>query len=137
MNILELFLFAIILFVLAYRFYARYLARKMGEKSDRQTPAVDKNDGRDFVPTSVPVLFAHHYATIAGAGPIIGPTMGILYGVGPAWLWIVIGGILFGAVHDFSALFASIREGGQSIAEIARKALGDFGFLLFIAFTAT
>jgi carbon starvation protein len=135
MNILELFLFAIILFVLAYRFYARYLARKMGEKSDRQTPAVDKNDGRDFVPTSVPVLFAHHYATIAGAGPIIGPTMGILYGVGPAWLWIVIGGILFGAVHDFSALFASIREGGQSIAEIARKALGDFGFLLFIAFT--
>lgn len=135
MNILELFLLAIVLFVLAYRFYARYLARKMGEKADRPTPAVDKNDGKDFVPTSVPVLFAHHYATIAGAGPIIGPTMGILYGVGPAWLWIVIGGIFFGAVHDFSALFASIREGGQSIAEIARKALGDFGFLLFIAFT--
>jgi carbon starvation protein len=135
MNILELFLLAVVLFILAYHFYARFLARRMGEEPGRPTPAVDQNDGKDFVPTSVPVLFAHHYATIAGAGPIIGPTMGILYGVGPAWLWIVIGGIFFGAVHDFSALFASIREGGRSIAEIARKALGDFGFLLFIAFT--
>jgi len=135
MNILELLLFAIILFILAYRFYARFLARQMGEKPDRPTPAIDKNDGKDFVPTSVPVLFAHHYSTIAGAGPIIGPTLGILYGVGPAWLWIVFGGIFFGAVHDYSTLFASIREGGRSIAEIARKALGDSGFLLFIAFT--
>ncbi len=135
MNILELLLLAIIFFILAYRFYARFLARQMGEKPDRPTPAVDKNDGKDFVPTSAPVLFAHHYSTIAGAGPIIGPTLGILYGVGPAWLWIVFGGIFFGAVHDYSTLFASIREGGQSIAEIARKALGDSGFLLFIAFT--
>jgi len=95
-----------------------------------------KNDGVDYVPTRTPVLFAHHYATIAGAGPIIGPTLGILYGVGPAWLWIVIGGIFFGAVHDFSALFASIREKGSSMAEIARKALGETGFLMLISFTA-
>ena len=108
----------------------------MGEDPDHVTPAVEKNDGVDYVPTRTPVLFAHHYATIAGAGPIIGPTLGILYGVGPAWLWIVIGGIFFGAVHDFSALFASIRERGCSMAEIARKALGETGFLMFIIFTS-
>ncbi len=136
MNILTLFLVALILFILAYRFYAKYIAKQLGEDPGRPTPAVEKNDGVDYVPTRTPVLFAHHYATISGAGPIIGPTLGILYGVGPAWLWIVIGGILFGAVHDFSALFASIREKGNSMAEIARKALGDTGFLMFIIFTA-
>jgi len=136
MNILSLFLIALILFILAYRFYARYLAKQMGENPNRPTPAVEKNDGVDYVPTRTPVLFAHHYATIAGAGPIIGPTLGILYGVGPAWLWIVIGGIFFGAVHDYAALFSSIREKGSSMAEIARKALGDTGFLMFIVFTA-
>jgi carbon starvation protein len=136
MNILTLFLIALILFILAYRFYARYIAKNLGEDPNRPTPAVEQNDGIDYVPTRTPVLFAHHYATIAGAGPIIGPTLGILYGVGPAWLWIVIGGIMFGAVHDYTALFASIREKGSSMAEIARKALGDSGFLMFIIFTA-
>ncbi len=96
---------------------------------------MESNDGVDYVPTRLPVLFAHHYSAIAGAGPIIGPTLGILYGVGPAWLWIIIGGIFFGAVHDFAALFASIRESGSSMAEIARKALGDYGFIMFISFT--
>nr|MBN2276661.1 carbon starvation protein A [candidate division Zixibacteria bacterium] len=136
MNILTLFLIALVCFIIGYRFYARFIASRMGEDISRITPAVEKNDGVDFVPTRTPVLFAHHYATIAGAGPIIGPTMGILYGIGPVWLWIVIGGIFFGAVHDFSALFASIREKGSSMAEIARKALGEKGFVLFIAFTA-
>ena len=135
MNILYLFLPAAACFYLAYRFYARFIASRLGEDPDRKTPAVERNDGIDFVPTKTPVLFAHHYATIAGAGPIIGPILGILYGIGPAWLWIVIGGIFFGAVHDFSALFASIRERGSSMAEIARKAMGDTGFLLFISFT--
>lgn len=135
MNILYPFLLAALFFILAYRYYARYIARKLGEDPSRKTPAVEQNDGVDFVPTKTPVLFAHHYATIAGAGPIIGPTLGILYGVGPAWLWIVFGAIFFGAVHDYTSLFASIREKGSSMAEIARKALGDTGFLLFIAFT--
>ncbi|MBD3256962.1 carbon starvation protein A, partial [candidate division GN15 bacterium] len=76
-----------------------------------------------------------HYSTIAGAGPIVGPTLGILYGIGPAWLWVVLGAIFFGGVHDFVALFASIRNRGSSMAEIARKALGPTGFLLFISFT--
>ncbi|HDL03963.1 MAG TPA: carbon starvation protein A [candidate division Zixibacteria bacterium] len=136
MNILYLFLVAIFCFFIGYRFYARFVASRMGEDPEHVTPAVDQNDGVDYVPTRTPVLFAHHYATIAGAGPIIGPTLGILYGVGPAWLWIVIGGIFFGAVHDFSALFASIRERGCSMAEIARKALGETGFLMFIIFTS-
>ena len=136
MNILYPFIVAVICFVLAYRFYARYIARRLGENPGRPTPAVVKNDGVDFVPTRTPVLFAHHYSAIAGAGPIIGPTLGILYGIGPAWLWVVLGGIFFGAVHDFSALFASIREEGRSMAEIARKALGDTGFLMFIIFTS-
>lgn len=136
MNILYLFLLALVCFILGYRFYARFIASRLGEDPDRKTPAVERNDGVDYVPTRTAVLFAHHYATIAGAGPIIGPTLGILYGVGPAWLWIVIGGIFFGAVHDFSALFASIRENGSSMAEIARKALGESGFLMFIIFTS-
>ena len=136
MNVLYLLLLALVLFFLAYRFYGRYLSSRLGINPERPTPAVEFNDGVDFVPTRLPVLFAHHYSAIAGAGPIIGPTLGILYGVGPAWLWIVLGGIFFGAVHDFTALFASIREKGSSMAEIARKALGDSGFLMFIIFTA-
>jgi carbon starvation protein len=135
MNVLAYFVAALACFVLAYRFYGRFIARQVGEQPNRPTPAVEINDGKDFVPTRPSVLFAHHYSTIAGAGPIVGPTLGILYGIGPAWLWVVLGAIFFGAVHDFVALFASIRERGSSMAEIARKALGPTGFLLFIVFT--
>ncbi len=135
MNVLVFLIGAIVLYYLAYRFYARYISRILGVSDQRPTPAIEQQDGRDFVPTRPPVLFAHHFSTIAGAGPIVGPTLGILYGVGPAWFWVVFGAILFGGVHDFVALFASIRERGCSMAEIARKALGPTGFLLFIMFT--
>jgi carbon starvation protein len=134
-NVLIYFFTAIGCFILAYRFYGRFIARSIGETAGRPTPAVEINDGRDFVPTRLSVLFAHHYSAIAGAGPIVGPTLGILYGIGPAWLWVVLGAIFFGAVHDLVALFASIRERGNSMAEIARKSLGPAGFLLFISFT--
>ena len=135
MNVLVYLLGAIGCFVVAYRLYGRYVGRAIGEDPNRPTPAVEINDGKDYVPTRPSVLFAHHYSTIAGAGPIVGPTLGILYGIGPAWLWVVMGAIFFGGVHDFVALFASIRNRGQSMAEIARKALGPTGFLLFISFT--
>jgi carbon starvation protein len=135
MNVLVYVLTALAVFLLAYRFYGRFIARVIGEDKTRVTPAVEFNDGTDYFPTRASVLFAHHYSTIAGAGPIIGPVMGILYGVGPAWLWVVIGAIMIGGVHDFVALFASVREKGSSMAEIARKTLGQSGFLLFIAFT--
>ncbi len=135
MNVLVYFLTALICFYLAYRFYSRYIARAIGLQPLRPTPAEEINDGKDFIPTRPSVLFAHHFSTIAGAGPIVGPALGILYGIGPAWLWVVLGAIFFGAVHDFTALFASIRERGCSMAEIAKKTLGPTGFLLFIIFT--
>lgn len=135
MNVLLLLLLATLFYLLANRIYARYIAKRLGENSEKPTPASVNNDGRDYVPTKNYVVFAHHFSAIAGAGPIIGPTMAVLYGVMPAWIWIVFGGIFFGAVHDFTALFVSIREGGRSIAEVARKTLGKSGFNLFIAFT--
>ncbi len=135
MNVLVYLLGAVVLYLFAYRFYARFISRTLGVSDARTTPAVEVNDGRDYVPTRPSVLFAHHYSTIAGAGPIVGPTLGILYGIGPAWLWVVLGAILFGGVHDLVSLMASVRERGSSMAEIARKALGPTGFLLFILFT--
>lgn len=135
MNVLFYLLAALACYLVAYRLYGRFVARAVGEQPDRPTPAVEFNDGKDYFPTRPSVLFAHHYSTIAGAGPIVGPTMGILYGVGPAWLWVVLGAIFFGAVHDYVALFASVRERGKSMAEIARKSLGQSGFVMFIIFT--
>jgi len=135
MNVLILLGISIVCFGLGGRFYSRYIARKLGEDPDHPTPAVRLNDGRDYVPTKTYVVFAHHFSAIAGAGPILGPTMAVLYGFVPAWLWVVLGGIFIGAVHDFTTLFISMREGGKSMAEVARKTLGDKGFNLFIAFT--
>ena len=135
MNIIFPLIAAAIIFALASLLYGRFIARKLGIDETKPTPAVTINDGRDYVPTRVHVLFAHHFSAIAGAGPIVGPTLALLYGVLPSWMWIVFGGILIGAVHDFSALFASIRENGKSMAEIARKAMGKTGFTLFILFT--
>jgi carbon starvation protein len=135
MNVLIYLAAAAIAFWLGSRFYSRYIARKLGEDSNVQTPAVKFNDGRDYVPTKTYVVFAHHFSAIAGAGPILGPTMAILYGFVPAWLWVVLGAIFIGAVHDFTSLFVSMREGGKSMAEVARRTLGNSGFNLFIAFT--
>lgn len=135
MNVLVFLGLAVVAFVLASRFYARRIARWVAEDPSRPTPAVTANDGRDFVPTRPYVVFAHHFSAIAGAGPILGPTMAILYGFVPAWLWVVLGGIFIGAVHDFTTLFISVREGGRSLAEVARKTLGKQGFNLVIGFT--
>jgi carbon starvation protein len=135
MNVLVVLVAAAAVFVLAGRFYSRYIARSLGEDPNHATPAVSCCDGRDYVPTKTYVVFAHHFSAIAGAGPILGPTMAILYGFVPAWLWVVFGGVFIGAVHDYTTLFVSIREGGKSMAEVARKTLGNAGFRLFIAFT--
>jgi len=135
MNVLVFLLIAIGAFILASRLYARFVARMIGEDPNHPTPAQTINDGRDYVPTKRYIVFAHHFSSIAGAGPILGPTMAILYGFVPAWLWIVLGGIFIGGVHDFTVLFTSMREGGKSMAEVARKTLGQAGFNLFIFFT--
>jgi carbon starvation protein len=135
MNVLIILAVAAAAFCLASQFYSRSIARWLGEDKSVQTPAVKYCDGRDYVPTKSYVVFAHHFSAIAGAGPILGPTMAILYGFVPAWLWVVLGGIFIGAVHDFTTLFVSMREGGKSMAEVARRTLGTRGFNLFIAFT--
>jgi carbon starvation protein len=135
MNVLVALLAAAAVFVVAGRLYSRYIAKSLGEDATHPTPAVTCRDGRDYVPTKPYVVFAHHFSAIAGAGPILGPTMAILYGFVPAWLWVVFGGVFIGAVHDYTTLFISMREGGKSMAEVARKTLGSTGFNLFIAFT--
>jgi len=125
----------IIAFVLAYLLYARYVARAVGVDPGRPTPSTQKNDGVDYIPTRFGVVFSHHFASIAGGGPILGPTLALIFGFHYTWAWILVGCIVFGGVHDFVALFMSVREGGRSTADIARKTLGDLGFFLFIAFT--
>ena len=135
MNIALILVVTLGLFYLGYRFYASWIARQFDEDRNRKTPAVEINDGVDYVPTRPTVLFSHHFATIAGAGPIVGPTLALVYGVAPAWLWIVFGSIFIGAVHDYTALFVSLRERGVSVAEITGKTTGKLGFILYISFT--
>jgi len=134
MNILLPVLGGGVLLLMAYRFYGAYLSRLLGIDPERPTPACELNDGRDYVPTPCGVVFSHHYASIAGAGPILGPTIALIYGVIPALFWIVGGCVFMGGVHDFTAMFASVREKGKSIAEIVRETLGVHGFYIFTAF---
>jgi carbon starvation protein len=134
-NIAWVVVLTVPILVLAYRVYGRLVSRWLGEDQSCPTPAVLFKDGRDFVPTRPSVLFAHHFSTIAGAGPILGPTLAACYGYGPVWAWAILGGILFGAVHDYAALSVSMRENGRSMAEVARRTLGRPGFVLFVLFT--
>jgi carbon starvation protein len=135
MNAALLPIIAAVLFYLGYRFYGRYISKVFKENDDNPTPAVCQRDDVDFCPTKPIVLFGHHFASIAGGGPIIGPTVAMIFGVIPVWLWAVLGSIFIGAVHDMTALFASVREKGKSVAEIAKTTLGNTGFFLFISFT--
>ncbi len=135
MNVLVLLAVGVGALWLGSHFYGGYVSRRVGLSPDQPTPARQLNDGRDYVPTRTPVVFAHHFSAIAGAGPIVGPTMALIYGFAPSLLWVLLGGVLIGAVHDFTALFASLREGGRSMAQIARRTMGRSGFALFISFT--
>ncbi len=119
---------------LGARRYARFLARSWGEDTGRLTPAARLNDGRDYVPSPTAVVFAHHFASIAGAGPIIGPVIALCYGWGPAVVWVVLGSLLIGGVHDYLATFMAVREGGRSIALVARRLLGTGPFLALMLF---
>ena len=135
MNVLAILLISVIVFALGYRFYGRYIEKIFDVDGTHVTPAVEVNDGVDYVPTKKIVIFGHHFASIAGGGPIIGPTVALIFGYIPVWLWILLGTLFIGAVHDFSALLASMRERGKSIAEIAEKSMGRSGFFMFISFT--
>lgn len=134
MTVLLMMLASAAFLALAGRAYSGYITRAIGMRADRTTPAVTKNDGRDYVPSPTPVVFAHHFASIAGAGPIIGPVIAVVYGWVPALLWVTLGGVLIGGVHDYLALYLATREGGQSIATIAQRLLGKGVFLALMVF---
>ena len=135
MNVLILVAIGIPLLWFVGEYYSRYIAKNLGVDDSRVTPAVELQDGVDYVPSKPWVVFTHHFASIAGSGPILGPTIAMVYGWLPAWLWVVMGGIYFGAVHDFTGLFVSMREKGKSMAEVSKSAMGKTSFLLFIGFT--
>lgn len=125
MNSVVLLVVAACVFMLAYRYYSAFIAAKVLMLNDSNvTPAHSCNDGREFVPTNKWVLFGHHFAAIAGAGPLIGPVLAAQYGWGPGFMWILLGSVFAGGVHDFIILFASVRHKGQSLGTIARKEVG-------------
>ena len=124
----------IVLLGLGYIVYGSWLAKKWGVNPDRPTPAHTKFDNKDFVPANPAVLMGHHFSSIAGAGPINGPIQAAVFGWLPVFLWVVIGGIFFGAMHDFGALFASIRHGGRSIGEVIKDNIGPKAYKLFVIF---
>jgi len=113
----------------AGKLYSGYISRKLGMDPGRATPAITKADGRDFVATPTPVVFAHHFASIAGAGPIVGPVFAVIYGWGPALVWVLLGGVLIGAVHDYLATYMATREGGVSVVTVVRRIVGKGPFL--------
>ncbi|MGE5279375.1 MAG: carbon starvation CstA family protein, partial [Deltaproteobacteria bacterium] len=125
MNSLVLFLLGGAVFAAGYRFYAGRVERLFPLDVKRPTPAVTRYDGVDYVPAKNGlVLFGHHFSSIAGAGPIIGPVIGCIYwGWLPALLWILLGTVFIGGVHDFAALMISVREEGRSIPEVASSAV--------------
>jgi len=129
------FIVAIILFAIAYRFYGRFLNRHFEVDDNRKTPSHTDYDGVDKVPTKTAVLLGHHFSSIAGAGPIVGPIIAAAaFGWVPAILWVIIGSIFIGGVHDFSSLIASIRHKARSIAEIAREYMSPLSYKLFLIF---
>ena len=125
MNGLFLVIISALVFVLAYRFYGAFIATKvLAVNQYKVTPAFRFEDGHDYVPTNKYVVFGHHFAAIAGAGPLVGPVIAAQFGYLPGALWILIGGVLAGSVHDMVILFASMRYDGKSIAEIAKHQMG-------------
>ncbi|WP_294343534.1 carbon starvation protein A [uncultured Clostridium sp.] len=118
----------------AYLVYGRWLANKWGIDPNAKTPAYEKEDGEDYIPTPKAVVFSHQFSSIAGAGPVTGPIIAAMFGWVPVLLWILIGGIFFGAVHDFGALYASVKNEGKSIGCIIEQYIGKTGKKLFLLF---
>ena len=134
MNAVVILLVGLAILVIAYLTYGRWLAKQWGVDPSRQTPAHEMEDGMDYVPAKTPVLLGHHFSSIAGAGPINGPIQAAVFGWVPVLLWVLIGGVFFGAVHDFGALFASIRNKGKSIGEVISASMGSKAKKLFLIF---
>ncbi len=128
MNAVTLLIASLGIFAIGYRFYALYIANRVLEiDPKRPTPATTNADGRDYVKTDKYLLFGHHFAAIAAAGPLLGPILAAQFGYLPGALWIIFGTVLAGAVHDMTVLFASVRHGGRSLGEIAKELIGPTG----------
>jgi carbon starvation protein len=135
MNIIGLLVSSAVLLLLAYRFYGRFLANKLGLRNENTTPAHTLRDNIDYVPSKTSVVLGHHFASIAGAGPIVGPIIAVAFGWIPALLWVLLGGIFFGAVHDLTSLAASLRHKGKSIGVVIEAYIGSLGKKLFLIFS--
>ena len=134
MNGAVLLTISIIVLILGYLSYGRWLAGKWGVDPSRKTPAHTECDGVDFVPAKPSVLLGHHFSSIAGAGPITGPIQAAVFGWIPVTLWVLIGGLFFGAVHDFGSMLASVRNKGRSIGELISESMGTRAKRMFLIF---
>jgi carbon starvation protein len=134
MNGLLILLISVVMLSLAYLLYGRFLARKWGIDPFRKTPACEMEDGQEYVPTSKEVVFGHEFASIAGAGPINGPIIAAMFGWVPVLLWLLLGSVFFGAMHDFAALYTSVRNKGKSIGYVIECYVGKAGKRLFLIF---
>ena len=134
MNGLVIVLIAIVVLAAGYLFYGRWLANKWGLDPKAKTPAFKHEDGQDYVPSSKLTVFAHQFSSIAGAGPVTGPILASVFGWVPVLLWLLIGGLFFGAVQDFGALYASVKNDGKSMGMIIEKYIGRTGRKLFMLF---
>lgn len=135
MNGLTMMILAVVVLGGAYLIYGRYLAKKWGINPDSKTPAYEMEDGVDYVPADTNVVFGHQFASIAGAGPINGPIQAAMFGWLPVMLWILLGGVFFGAVQDFASMYASVKNKGRSIGYIIELYIGKLGKRLFLLFT--
>ena len=134
MNTLVIVLIAAVLLSCAYVFYGRWLANKWGIDPKAETPAKKFEDGKDYVPTDGWTVFSHQFSSIAGAGPVTGAIQAAVFGWVPVFLWIIVGGIFFGAVTDFGALYASVKNEGKSMGLLIEKYIGKFGRKVFLLF---
>lgn len=133
MNSLLIIVVSAILYIIAYNTYGRFLSKKIFKiDSSKVCPSVIKKDNVDYLPTSSMVLFGHHFTSIAGTGPIVGPAIAIIWGWVPALIWILVGSIFMGAVHDFGSLMISLRNEGRSIGDITGDILGNRVKILFL-----
>ena len=137
MNSLWIILFTIAAYIVAYKFYGTFIEKKIFRANpDNPVPSEELRDDIDYIPTNKEVLFGHHFASIAGAGPIIGPVIAcMLFGWLPSLLWVVLGAIFLGGIHDFGSLMISVREEGGTIGDIAAKTISHKAKIILLIFT--
>lgn len=133
-NGLVVIIVAAVALIIGYIAYGRWMARTWGIDRNALTPAVRMEDGKDFTPSSRFSVFAHQFSSICGAGPVTGTIVAMMFGWLPVLLWVIVGGVFFGAVHDFGALYASVKNNGKSLGLLIEKYIGRTGRRLFLLF---